>query len=178
MPFIGLKRPPQQVVQAALKEGDLAPSAPWRRAGQAELVCFLRHTGCPFAEAVLKALSELAERQPELKCVAVLHGDEAIASQWSDSFDLSPALHIVVDETREIHGEWGVGYGAAGKLFHPAVLPALLRLALKGIRNRDASGTRWQQQECFMLDQEGHVVWHHVPAHVGDLPNFRQLPGL
>lgn len=39
----------------------------------------------------------------------------------------------------------------------------VMRLWFKGIRNRMATGTRWQRAGVFLV-REGRVVWCHVPG--------------
>jgi hypothetical protein len=172
VPFIGLRKPPEQNLSSCLKLGDIAPESSFLVKGKENLILFLRHTGCPFAEAALKALSDLANNDSELKCTAIFHGEALISKKWISSFNLSSNLNLVFDEHRDTYGDWGIGYSKITHLFNPKMLVNLIKLALNGITNKDASGTRWQQQAAFLIDDKGKVQWLHFPMHTGDLPNF------
>lgn len=175
MPFIGLSKPPQQPLGPHLNVGDQAPSLNSLERGKLNLVAFLRHTGCPFAEYAVKQLSALAEQNPELNVIAILHGDADVAYQWLERIGASTKLQVILDEQRRLYGSWGIGYVKTRTLLHPAVLPRLLVLLAKGIRNRDASGTRWQEQGFFLVDSEGSILWQHRPAHVGEVPDLHKI---
>ena len=45
------------------------PGPPWENGGQ--VICFLRHAGCPFAEATIKVLAERHRQEPTITAVAV-----------------------------------------------------------------------------------------------------------
>jgi len=175
MPFIGLTKPREQVLAGMPGLGDQSPEARWLEAGKPSLVCFLRHTGCPFAEALVRQLSDIADQHPELNCVAVLHGEFAVAQRWLARLNVSTSVHCIVDTPRRVYGQWGVGYSNYASLLHPGVGLALLRMLVKGIRNRDASGTRWQQQVCFLVDGNSFVIGRHVPKHAGDVPDLENM---
>lgn len=174
MPFIGLSKPTQQQLSSKLVAGSEAPNSYFIQPNNSNLVLFLRHTGCPFAEAALKKLSDYA-RNSTTHCIAIFHGKPDIAECWSAPFKLSPKLELIFDEERIIYGEWGVGYSKLNHLLHPMMPVALIRLALKGIRNRDASGTRWQQQVAFLVNKTGTIEWSHFPKHAGDIPIFPRV---
>ncbi len=175
MPFIGLSKPPEQELSPALHIGSKAPAGPLIDPGGKNLIVFLRHTGCPFAEAALKALSDYSLAHPEINCCAIFHGDPNIAKQWISTFNLSIELQLVFDEQREYYGQWGLGYSKISHLMKPVMLINLIKLAFKGIRNRNASGTRWQQQAAFLVNKNGIVEWLHLPKHAGDLPDFEKI---
>jgi hypothetical protein len=175
MPFIGLSKPPEQILSPSLHVGSRAPESPFLKPNKKNLIVFLRHTGCPFAEAALKALSEYAANHPETNCCAILHGETNISEQWATNLKLTRHVKLIFDEQREHYGKWGIGYSTPAHLLHPMMLVNLAKLALKGIRNRNASGTRWQQQAAFLVDENGTVRWYHLPRHAGDLPNFLLL---
>lgn len=175
MPFIGLSKPPEQTLSSTLHVGSRAPESSFLKPDCDNLIVFLRHTGCPFAEAALKLLSDYSKTYPEINCCAVFHGEKIISEQWISAFNLSSDLTFIFDEQREHYGKWGVGYSEASHLVNPMMLVNLIKLALKGIRNREASGTRWQQQAAFVVDENGTVRWFHFPVHAGDLPDFFRL---
>ena len=171
MPFIGLAKPKQQDVSERLDIGDTVPEG-LASHGQYSLIVFLRHTGCPFAEAMLKDLSELADEHAELHCVAVCHGEHDITQAWINQFELSPELNIYFDDNRELYGKWGLGYSNIFHLANPKMLYSLISLLPQGIHNRDASGTRWQPHASFLVCPDQTVQWVHYPQHAGDLPDL------
>lgn len=173
MGFIGLSKPTQQKVSNSLELGDLAPASRLGLTDSAfSLVAFLRHTGCPFAEATVKQLSECADKYPEIGIHLVCHGKEEIAKTWIEKFNLSPKLNFKVDSDRELYGSFGLGYSSTIHLMHPKVLWGVAKLLPKGIRNRSASGTRWQKAGSFILDRSNKVVWKHEPETADEVPNF------
>ncbi len=171
MPFIGLSKPKQQAVSEKLDIGDKVPDG-LASHEQFSLIVFLRHTGCPFAEAMLKDLSELADEHSELQCVAVCHGEADIAQAWLNKFELSSELDIYIDDNRRLYGEWGVGYSNILHLANPKMVMSLASLLAQGIYNRDASGTRWQTHASFLVAPDQTVQWVHFPSHAGDLPDL------
>jgi len=62
---------PELAVASPPRPGDRAPALPIAlEAGRPAVVAFLRHTGCPFAEATLRALREASLAGPELEWIA------------------------------------------------------------------------------------------------------------
>jgi hypothetical protein len=171
--FIGLKRPLQQDVGAIPMLG--APAPEWqlftvRRVPS--LVVFLRHVGCPFAEATFRALRDIAEAHRWIACYAVCHGDVKEISRWISALCGSGDVHLVHDQSRWLYGRWGLGYTTISHFIGPSALKMLLRLLGRGVRNRSASGTRWQRSGAFAIDADGRIIWMNVARHAGDLPDL------
>ncbi len=143
--------------------GDTAPDSPALRCPPGwRLVAFLRHVGCPFAEHTVKRLRNWAQAHPEAMVVVVSHGDADVTAQWLTRIGGLGPLVLVHDPDRALYAQWGL---AETRLLHFAGLPSLMgvvRLWAQGIRNRDASGTRWQAAGMF-LTAGPRVVWSHVP---------------
>jgi AhpC/TSA antioxidant enzyme len=136
------------------------------------VVAFLRHVGCPFAEATVRGLSEQAERQPGLGWIAVSHARLEATDRWCAEVGASRHVRLVIDEERTAYAAWGLGRTSLAHFMGRRSLAAVARLATKGIRNRHPVGTRWQRAGTFAVDSGGKIAWRHVPRHAGDLPDL------
>jgi hypothetical protein len=137
------------------------------------IVAFLRHTGCPFAEATARMLREAAAAEPEIAFVAVSHAPTAATARWCDAVGGLEQVRVLIDDDRVHYATWGLGRTTLGHFAGRRSMGAVARLAREGIRNRHPHGTRWQRAGTFAVDGEGIVRWRHVPAHAGDLPELR-----
>src|ERR1700730_15392781 len=153
--------------------GDRAPALPVVPAGGSPaVVAFLRHTGCPFAEATMRQLREAAARGQELQWVAVSHAPEQATERWCRAVGGADGVKVVSDPSRRAYAAWGLGLTPLAHFLGTRSLAAVARLARAGIRNRHPHGTRWQSAGTFALDADGLVRWRHLPAHAGDLPDL------
>ena len=153
--------------------GDAAPELPVTlAAGRPAVVAFLRHTGCPFAEATLRAMRDAAAAASELQWVAVSHAPADATDRWCQGFGGSGGVEVVSDASRKSYAAWGLGQTNVSHFMGRRSLSAVGRLARHGIRNTHPSGTRWQSAGTFALDREGVVRWRHLPEHAGDLPDL------
>ena len=171
MPMIGLSRPKQQIVSKSVDVGDKAPGVPQLDLqGGPYCVAFLRHVGCPFAEATVRTLRDTISNYPGLTCVVVTHGDRDVAQRWFEEIGGHEALLWHHDADRSLYGEWGIGYSGLGHIFSRSTLAKVSSLRKQGIKNRDASGTRWQRSAAFLVNDQGVVTWKHFPAIAGEIP--------
>ncbi|MEY4766090.1 MAG: hypothetical protein RI907_2763 [Pseudomonadota bacterium] len=161
MPFIGLSHPRGPRPDARLTLGAMAPHEP-TGPEPLQLVAFLRHVGCPFAEHTVKRLRHWAEAHPEVGVTVVSHGDADVTQHWLQAIGGLGALRLVIDTDRQTHARWGLGESGLWHFAGPASLRGVVRLWARGIRNRDASGTRWQRAGVFLIEH-GRVQWLHVP---------------
>ena len=151
--------------------GPALPGVP--RVGESgRVVAFLRHVGCPFAEATLKAMDHQAGLHPATHFVAVSHGAPAATQRWWQQLGIGPRVSIVVDGERLLYAAWGLGLTDLGHFMGPRSLGAAVALGLRGVRNRHPSGSRWQSAGTFAVDAVGVVRWRHLPRHAGDLPKL------
>jgi hypothetical protein len=159
---------------AAIPElGAPAPTAePLGEVRGPAVVAFLRHVGCPFAEATMNALSEAAGRYPDIDWVAVSHAGLEPTDRWCAAVGASHLVRLVIDEERSVYGAWGLGLTSLGHFAGGRSLTAVADLARKGIRNRHPVGTRWQRAGTFAVNREGDVIWRHIPKHAGALPDL------
>jgi hypothetical protein len=165
-------RPRSRDTAAPLAIGDRAPALPAIAPGRPAVVAFLRHVGCPFAEATVRQMAALAADRPAIDFVAVTHSAEAPSRRWCEAFGGAGGVQLVSDPGRACYAAWGVGLSDRRHFAGPESLGALRRLLDQGIHNRWASGNRWQAASTFAVDAGGVVRWRHFPAHAGELPEL------
>jgi hypothetical protein len=135
-------------------------------------VSFLRHVGCPFAEATLLALREHAVTAPDVGWLAVSHAPERATVDWCRVVGGADGVEVVSDRERRFYAAWGLGRSSLGHFMGRESLRAVMKLARSGIRNRSPVGTRWQTAGTFAIDAESAIRYLHQPRHAGDLPDL------
>ena len=163
---IPVSAPPEPGESAReLPEPGLEPGTP-------AVLAFLRHTGCPFAEATARMLREAAAAHPDIQWVGVSHAPTRATAKWCDAIGGLDGVRVLIDEGRVHYATWGLGRSRLGHFLGRRSLEEVGRLARQGIRNRHPEGTRWQRAGTFAIDAEGIVRWRHLPEHAGDLPDL------
>ncbi|KAG9243554.1 hypothetical protein BJ878DRAFT_443122 [Calycina marina] len=173
--------PPPIGVAAAPLVGGFAPSSaklpmppPDRRP---VLVCFLRNTGCAFAEKTFLDLRTIANKYPNIQCVAISHSSCAATERWVTALGGSWAVSIVVDEDRSLYAAWGLGVSNSWHLVAPPVGIAARKLWNEEKiwpREVDPSGNRWQTGGSWVVDRSGNVRWGGAMRSAADIPNFKE----
>lgn len=163
-------KPKARDTAAPPEPGAKVPELPALRPDRPAVVAFLRHVGCPFAEATVREMAALAAAHPTIDFIAVTHSQEEPSRRWCDAFGGAPGVQIVADPDRARHAAWGVGLSDRKHFAGPRSLAAVGRLLDEGIHNRWASGNRWQAAATFAIDPAGVLRWRHFPGHAGDLP--------
>src|SRR5215475_13683395 len=79
-------RPKPRDTAAPLELGAHVPELPGLSPGRPAVVAFLRHVGCPFAEATVRQMAALAAERPAIDFLAVTHSDDQPSRRWCDSF--------------------------------------------------------------------------------------------
>jgi len=169
-------RPASVAVQAVPAVGTTAPdirTLPGERNGP-YVIAFLRHTGCPFAEATLRELRAQSLAHSTIEWVAVSHAAEQPTSLWCNACGGAGQVRFLNDEKRTLYAAWGLGLTTASHFLGRRSLAGVLHLARQGVRNRHPSGTRWQMAGTFAVDAQGVLRWRHLPEHAGDLPDLGQ----
>lgn len=135
------------------------------------LFVFVRHVGCPFAERDIKFSNTWAAEHTDVAVVIVTHGDIAVRDAWLEVIGGAENLHFYHDPERMLYGRFGLGYSSAWHFMGPASLWGVVSLWRKGIRNRMASGTRWQRAGVFQV-RHGCLIWRAIPqsAEMFELP--------
>ena len=173
-------RPPAKVeTREAPDVGDPARPLPVPVGhGRPAVVMFLRHTGCPYAEATVIAVRKAAVLRPDVDFVAVSHTSEQSTSTWCTAVGGAEGVRVLTDESRTSYAAWGVAARFSldkenrFHMFSTGALGTAKRLQTEGIINRDPSGTRWQRAGTFAVDASGTVRWRHLPAHAGEIPDI------
>lgn len=163
-------RPKPHPTAAPPDLGAKVPELPALRPQRPAVVAFLRHVGCPFAEATVREMAALVSAHPALDFIAVTHSGEEPSRRWCDAFGGAAGVQLVADPERAHYAAWGVGLSDRHHFAGKESLAAVWRLLDRGIHNRWASGTRWQAAATFAVDRAGLLRWRHQPAHAGDLP--------
>ena len=145
---------------------------PGRDDGRPAVVAFLRHTGCPFAEATMRHLRDAATAHPEVEWVAVSHAGAEPTQRWCEAVGGRGEVHVLLDPDRAFYAAWGLGRSSLGHFMGRRSLAEVARLSRDGIRNRHPHGTRWQQAGTFAVDASGTVRWRQLPEHAGELPDL------
>jgi peroxiredoxin len=166
--------PPRIDVSNPPRVGDPAPTlALSDRELRTAVVAFLRHAGCPFAEATARELREAAATHPDVQWVAITHAPQSATDGWCDAVGLQgDGVHVVADPDRSLYATWGVGTTSLKHFAGARSLRGVASLARQGIRNRHPVGSRWQGAATFAVDADGIVRQAHFPEHAGELPDL------
>ena len=173
MNFRSFLPPPPLSVAQPPNVGEAAPAG-IGEVGSARVIAFLRHVGCPFAEATVTAMREAAAVESDLDWWLVSHGSAELTQGWCRSFGGAGRLKVLEDQDRGLYAAWGLPRSKAVHFLGLRSLLGVARLAARGVRNRKASGTRWQTAGTFAVDGSGVVRWRHLPRHAADLPDVRR----
>lgn len=154
--------------------GVLAPALPGvdLADGRPRVVSFMRHIGCPFAEATLRAARVAAAEESHAEVVVVTHSDVGRTSVWGDRIGGPGRVRFVSDPARDAYAAWGLRRTSLAHFAGARSLREVARQRAAGVRNTPAHGTRWQSAGTFGVDGAGVVRWRHVPVHAGDLPDL------
>jgi hypothetical protein len=196
--FITPVPPPVEVVDTPILGTRAPTSAKLRLPGQdgrPTIVVFLRNTGCvckssdptvsdcvltavhSVAEKTFLELRRLANKYPNIHCVAVSHASSAATSKWTQALGGVWAVEMLIDEEREIYANWGLGVSNSWHLINPAVGIAARKLGTEeGIWGRevDPSANRWQTGGSWAMDRMGTVRWGGKSQSAADIPNLQE----
>jgi peroxiredoxin len=166
--------PPARIdVSNPPRTGDPAPTlALSDRELRTAVIAFLRHAGCPFAEATARDLVRAAAEYPDVQWIAVTHASQEPTDRWCAAVGLGGGVHVIADPDRSLYATWGVGPTGLRHFAGRRSLTAVAALARQGIRNRHPHGSRWQGAATFAVDADGILRLTHFPAHAGDLPDL------
>ena len=140
------------------------------------LIVFVRHVGCPFAEATVRDLELWRRRLPALPMAVMSQGDEMHLKSWLQeigAMGLVEPGHVIRADP-EAFRLWRIPVTSATHFLGPRSLGGVLRLAVRGIRNRHPAGSRWLSAAAFVTDADGCIVWRHLPVHAADLPDLSE----
>jgi hypothetical protein len=171
---------PEELLTRFVQGVNLVPGRLRDQLGEgATLLVFLRHFGCPFCKETIAGLREATLRDPNYPAVLFFfqgsptEGRAFMRRDW-------PEVRAIADP--EAHFYEGMGIGRAGimQMFHPGVVPALLRARAQGLL--DEPGERGAGDERRMpgmfLVRGAEIVWSHRARHQADHPPFARIPEL
>ncbi|KAG4429271.1 hypothetical protein IFR05_015246 [Cadophora sp. M221] len=143
--------------------------------GRSTIVVFLRHTGCPFAEKNFLELRRIANKYPNLHCVAISHASKAATDKWVTQIGGAWAVKVVIDEEREVYASWGLGVSTTYHLLNPWTQVAIRKLGTNEniwAREVDPSANRWQVGGCWATDEMGSVRWGAASRTADEVPDL------
>ncbi|KAK3375417.1 hypothetical protein B0H63DRAFT_453193 [Podospora didyma] len=167
------------------KVGDRAPWSDQIQFPSAKpvLLVFLRHCGCPFAEKTFRSLATFSVKHPSVHCIAVSHCSQADTDGWVIKVGGEWNVEVVVDESRELYRQWGLGTTSTWYAMSPWNLYSAYRLGEDegiwgtaggpGYGLKLKTGSRWQMGGAFAIDASGFVRWTFVPRAANHLPSFQ-----
>lgn len=170
---------PQRPERAPPSIGERAPEIPGS-GSHPRLIVFLRHVGCPFAEATVRELELWRRRLPALPVSIISQGDDRQLESWLQAIGAARLATGVAGPAGRVHADeqafraWRIPLTSAAHFLGPRSLVGVLRLARRGLRNRHPAGSRWLSAAAFVTDADGRIAWRHLPAHAGDLPDLAE----
>ncbi|HEY8121788.1 MAG TPA: SelL-related redox protein [Myxococcota bacterium] len=146
------------------------------------LLVFLRYFGCPFCRETIARLRESAQRVASYPPVLFFYQGSPIEGRafmrryW-------PEARAVADPQAHFYDGFGVGRGGFLQLFHPGVLPALVRARAGGHFATDggedeAGGGDSRRMPGMFVTQRDQILWAHRARHQADHPEFERIPEL
>ncbi|KAI0997995.1 hypothetical protein K3495_g10195 [Podosphaera aphanis] len=164
-PILGDRAPTCQKLSLPLLNGSRKPC----------IVVFLRHCGCPFAEKTFIKLRTLANKYPNLACIAVSHCSKPATDKWVTLLGGAWAVQVIIDEEREVYAQWGLGISSTYHLLNPWTQMAARRLGNEeGIWGRDVdpSGNRWVIGGAWCMNELGSIKWGGANQTADDMPKL------
>jgi hypothetical protein len=113
------------------------------------------------AEKTFLDLRKLANKHPNLHCIAISHCTKQATDKWMSALGGSWAVEVVIDEEREIYASWGLGISTAYYLLNPWTQMAARKLGTgEGIWGREVGdgGNRWQIGGAVCIFFELHLL--------------------
>lgn len=141
-----------------------------------QIITFLRHCGCPFAEKTFLRLRSSALSHPDITFLAVSHSDQAATDQWVQAVGGAGKVHVIVDSERDKYADWGLGISNFWHVLSPGGMWNVYKMGKEeGIWNRPTqSGSRWQTSGSFALDDQGIVRWSRAAPSADWIPDFEE----
>lgn len=167
-----LRRPSRGPALVTLQVGDRAPTLRGREIEGRAVVVFVRHVGCPFAEATVDRLRDAASAEPGIGWWLVSHVAAEPTEVWLREIGGQRGFAVVADPGLEEYMRWGVGPSGWRHFLGLRSLRGVAALRRRGIVNRAPAGSRWQRAGAFAVTAGGVVAWVHRPAHAADLPDL------
>ncbi|PJZ68954.1 peroxiredoxin [Leptospira perolatii] len=139
------------------------------------LVIFLRHLGCIFCRELVTDLRSLQSNGLNLPPILFVfpdskkEGDEFFSRFW-------PEASAVANPDVSLYGLAEISDGNLLELAGPEVWISALRAAIKGNFYGVQSRNILQMPRIFLVLKD-RILWTHVYRHIGDHPDWSQIPG-
>jgi hypothetical protein len=171
-------RIPDEVLARFVRGVNLMPGTLRDQLGERPtLLVFLRHFGCPFCKETIAGLREAAARDPSYPPVLFFYQGSPIAGrtflrrQW-------PEVRAVADPEASFYESFGIGRAGLLQMFHPGVVPVLLRARAAGLPEGEGSGGDPRRMPGLFLARGAEILWSHRARHQADHPEFARIPAL
>ena len=71
------------------------------------------------AQKTFLTLRALANKYPNIACIAVSHSSAAATQKWVDLLGGAWTVQVVIDEDRAVYSAWGLGLGSVWSVLNP-----------------------------------------------------------
>ncbi len=173
-----MERIPDELLARYVSGVNLMPGTLRDQLGSAPtLLVFLRHFGCPFCKETIANLREAAQRVSGFPPVLFFfqgsptEGRAFLRRYW-------PEVRAVADPEALFYEGFGVGRGGLLQMFHPGVVPALLRARSAGHVDGEGGGGDPRRMPGLFVARGGEILWSHRARHQADHPEFARIPQL
>ena len=130
----------------------------------------LSNPGLLVAEKAFINLRAIAEKYPDIVCIAVSHCSRKVTGDWIEVIGGLGPINLIADEPREMYTQWGLGISNAWYLLNPWTQIE----AAKGPWGREMSGSRWQVGGTWGIDGNGTVRWGGMAKTADEIPALEQ----
>ncbi|RHX83113.1 SelL-related redox protein [Leptospira stimsonii] len=140
------------------------------------LLVFLRHSGCIFSREAVQDLREISESCLSFPPILFFFPGELEEAKeffrgiWEDA-------SVVADSKVEFYQNLGLKNATLVQLAGPEVLIGTARATLKGLFYGIPGRNSLRLPGAFLVVKD-RIVWEHQYRHIGDHPDWRNLPGV
>jgi hypothetical protein len=173
-----VERIPDELLTRYVNGVNLMPGTLRDQLGAAPtLLVFLRHFGCPFCKETLAGLRDATLKIAGYPPVVFFYqgspteGRAFLRRYW-------PEARAVADPEAVFYEGMGIGRAGIMQLFHPGIVPALLRARANGHLDGEGSGGDSRRMPGLFVARGAEIVWSHRARHQADHPEFAHIPRL
>ncbi|XDD51379.1 SelL-related redox protein [Leptospira sp. WS92.C1] len=140
------------------------------------LLVFLRHSGCIFSREAVHDLREISETCLSFPPILFFFPGNLEETRnffegtWEDA-------SVVSDTNVEFYQDLGLSNAGLLQLAGPEVLVATARATLKGFFYGIPGRNSLRMPGAYLVVQD-RIVWEHSYRHIGDHPDWKNLPGV
>jgi hypothetical protein len=173
-----VERIPEALLTRYVNGVNLMPGTLRDQLGEAPvLLVFLRHFGCPFCKETIARLRDAVQRVAGFPPVLFFYqgspteGRAFMRRYW-------PEARAIADPDAVFYEGLGIGRASVLQMFHPAVVPALLRAGAAGHLAGEGGGGDTRRMPGLFVARGGEISWSHRARHQADHPDFERIPEL